>query len=1065
MARHRGENPHEHEAGVSEEPICQPPRSGWELGHSEQWWILLRALLTQRRIHWLDGFVILDEWQTGKQQGPYPQLFAALVAKAKRPLRDSHIDNAEIHKLSRRRRFWQLLWHPSQTIESRVVEGVRLAEEASKAFCNDDLSGWNLLQEAQHKWLDPTSISEAVVLAPGPPDHTAAYSACLGTIAELLHERQRSLVMAFDRVSDLICQPRSKSGVTFKAAEDVFPRWVDELFCVQEALKRLEGYDLPTLGATDQLLNEFVGLVNNYYDSYEDVLGGKRRRDTVQQEIAEKEMDRALTRLHECQVMTEAIEVTVQYFEELRYKRISQEDVRDSRDDAIEELVRNEGFPIRVRHTVVGRLCMCLRKCAERRRRGREFTNIWNDEASTYAAKRQRVMGVLAALEGKPMPRALTRPIARGLAKVAGDEEEDLSPTGSERDSRFKYLKSIQRVLSIASEPEWFRKMGPELVDFEDGWVYERPQAFGELRDRVMANSATLLEGESATGKTILARTLAYRFHKDEQVPTFYFKPYSGVPFDSYELAREINTEAGVFILDDCHIANRMFQAVYSSLEPSPDRHVLFVARPPFRKFLSDQRIWNPSEKECLTLEPFDDVEAIIEHSVRYSKNDYPNLIWSEEIKEALREESRGSFWLLAYAIKGCAHAEGNGDTAQWIRQEVKLDLRCLEEIDSPDEPYAYQYPKILVTLSPLYKNEVLTEQGYLLKEGFGFNEQALGALARHGEITRRRTSQGHVFYGLPHSALAKAYWEHGMEYRNSLGLPEYESFIYAYAVSDVCNGLEAVDSGKPDERVNVLRRLYETGDIVGVVEREESLSRITLWVTDTGRKPHLAKALRRQELLEVIARKLDESEDIETQVECICELSLTDALAGQTLWSLIDRPQFASKLIEIDNVLYALLRLLDVDREAGWDLWELLDIERLAAKKHREYWSDDMALSVFMICDADREIGLRLLTHLDLKLLASSLGRADTVLDIYLGLESLCYASSFAAEEVCRMLDLDLIAGRLTNEDDQQSACKCIQIIWDLDQACCLQLMSLVENNNLVQSMKNILCSRPTGD
>lgn len=622
-----------------------------------------------------------------------------------------------------------------------------------------------------------------------------------------------------------------------------------------------------------------------------------------------------------------------------------------------------------------------------------------------------------------------------------------------------QYLQPIKDVLAIGEEaaPVWFRKTGPVASDFDAGIVFSRQELLETLKSLVHQNSVCLLEGTSATGKSVLVKNLAYNLYQSDGTPVYYFSCDEDRDFHWTCLLEEIRSVRGVIVIEDIHLATDKIQSICTRLKGENIPHVLFTARtsvPHSQREKYDDLTKLPNRK----LQPFEDVDGIIDHYVKCKS--LSRL--SKKTRQAIKKVSSASFWLLAYALEGYARSEGRGHAQEWLATGVQEDL---EELAKLKEPYAYQYPKILVALSPLYKNEVLTEQGYLLKEGFGFNEQALGALARRGEITRRRTSQGHVFYGLPHSGLADAYWEHGMEYRNSLGLPEYESFIYAYAVSDACNGLEAVDSGRPDERVNVLRRLYETGDIVGVVEREKSLSRITLWVTDTGRKPHLAKALRRQDLLEVIARKLDESDDIATQVECIGELFLTDALAGQTLWSLIDRPQFASKLIEIDNALLALFRLLDVDREAGWDLWELLDVERLAAKMDREYWSDGLALSVFLICDANREIGLRLLTHLDLKLLASSLGRADTVLDIHLDLESLCYASSFVAGEVCRMLDLNLIARRLTNEDDQKSACKCIQTIWNLDQACCLQLMSLVENNDLVQSMKNILCSRPTGD
>jgi hypothetical protein len=128
--------------------------------------------------------------------------------------------------------------------------------------------------------------------------------------------------------------------------------------------------------------------------------------------------------------------------------------------------------------------------------------------------------------------------------------------------------------------------------------------------------------------------------------------------------------------------------------------------------------------------------------------------------------------------------AQGNGEPITWLKSEVKADLKEMENIDAIA-------PHIVVALSVLYQNEVLTSAKYLL-ETLQFNAATLKTLTVAGEITKQ-VIDGKIFYGLPHSALAMAYWNLGIEYRNLLKYPDYEEYLYQYTISKPRNGLEAI--------------------------------------------------------------------------------------------------------------------------------------------------------------------------------------------------------------------------------------------------------------------------------
>ncbi|MEN6384776.1 MAG: hypothetical protein ABFD79_06225 [Phycisphaerales bacterium] len=372
-----------------------------------------------------------------------------------------------------------------------------------------------------------------------------------------------------------------------------------------------------------------------------------------------------------------------------------------------------------------------------------------------------------------------------------------------------KYIRPIEKVLKVQEEKkaQWFRKSGPLAIDFDNNFIYPRGIILNDLKHKILSNFGLILEGDIATGKTVLVRYLGYTLRKD--MPVYYFDCSEKRDFDYEILVAQINNlQNGVFILENIHLETQKFQLFFSRLQPDKTKHILFTTRPS----LPETHIRRFEAIDVLGrvgLNPFDDVDPIINHFAQY----HSNVSWSEKIYEAIKNVSRNNFWLLSYALMGYVKFQGKGKPSEWLKSEVEADLKDLANIDA-------KVPNVVVALSALYQNEVLTSAKYLLAT-LNFDETVLRKLVIAGEITKQMID-GDTFYGLPHSALAMAYWEHGTEYRNLLKYSDYEDIVYNYSISNVSNGLLASLKTDKETCIKLFHRLIARGKIFKVIENEK---------------------------------------------------------------------------------------------------------------------------------------------------------------------------------------------------------------------------------------------------
>ncbi|MCK5603302.1 helix-turn-helix transcriptional regulator [Candidatus Pacearchaeota archaeon] len=519
---------------------------------------------------------------------------------------------------------------------------------------------------------------------------------------------------------------------------------------------------------------------------------------------------------------------------------------------------------------------------------------------------------------------------------------EDKTISVSQHDD-FIYLRSIENVLKVGmpEEPKWFRKSGPIAADFDDGRIYRREEKLNKLKELVMSNSVSMLEGGGAIGKTVLVLNLAYDLYKANKTQIYYFDCDKDRNFDKHKLIREIKNVDGIFILENLHLVPKKFQGIYSDFKHDKDRHILFVARPSFQEF-QHSRSEDLSEIKNLTIEPFDEVDALIKNFSSYP--DTPEI--GSEGSEQIKEISSDSFWLLSYVLEGYTKSDQEGDAKKWLERGVKEDLNDLKNLNRV-------FPEVLVALSPLYQNEVLTAESYLIdKLKFGY--EVLDQLVQRTEITRQTMKNGVVFYGLPHSALAGAYWECGQEYRKRKGIKEYEDFVCSYAASYPSNGLEAIVNsinGNICYSRIIAWRLDQHSKLAKVIENETSF-----WVIwEVIHHTLLPNILIKHDIQAALAKRIETASnfcqwidlmhgyDMATHGACGWGISLEEA---RRIWTFFDKQKLAFSLSQCSSntqFYRSVSEIFEADPNLGFDIVNLLNTTELKTNLEHDPVSENL--------------------------------------------------------------------------------------------------------------------------
>lgn len=988
-------------------------------------WEVARAALRGEPVHLLDGFLIHESWRRGGQDGSYVGLFRANKAKAEKILSDLGIKGISIGRPAKADLYTWQLYPPAEGFACNITEAVHIAREARRRFSQGEPAGWDLIKRAYRAWPDARSIYQALALTGTLPEDRDEYDDLLAGIKALLERHRDDFVHALYRILSLAAENRQ--GITPEIADEAITPWVSEFFELKQALAVLsEGTPARHPGA-DRAASQFAELLKEYNEQ-KNYLSETAEKSAEEVPAIQNDVARMLDRLMKCDAVADSTRRAANYYEDLEYMRIRWEDVSGCLVDAIDD------FSERVRNlecdddVLYARFDKHLRMFVARSRKGQGIRDVLHSDRAS-AAKKKDFRQILENLPEEEDVRVHLRQLFDLTERQFGQRHGATLACGSVCPLSDRiYLQLVEEVLKIGDTKEparWFRKTGPIAADFAAGMVYRPVKMRERLKELLVANPACLLEGDAATGKTVLVRDLILELREEIGDAIYHFSCHHPDGFDTGMLLAQIRCVKGIVVVEDIHLcpqkAQQVHSLLYSWLKSDSNNHILFTGRPSFKEGQKVRLAPDMSSLPTLQLTPFLDAGSIIEQYIAYQAIHKPDLLWSEDAIREIKARTDHDYWLLAYALDGYVEAEGKGKFGSWIGTGVREDLR---DLANSGDPSAARYPEIVVALSLLYREEVMTAKEYLTdKNKCGFDSAAFHALVVRGEITREVTPAGHIFYGLPHSSLANAYWEHGREYVVGDLRRSDADWLCDYALFNVSNPVRAILTGNNGLIRSCLLEIYSRGRLTDVLAHEDSLDAIGDILTyigdSSGGLP--SDAVSAPSMLDMIADKASCSTDLTAVGDCFLEIAHANKSAGEQLWAQLRArgfPPCVETLADLRGFNYCIQQFNLVDHVAAFDLCEHLDIHRMAKILSTEGCACDCNSCITTLSYANYDMSRDLIDLLDVHMLGRRLPEAPWPGECCECIYTLNKFHPVVARKICDHLDLTLLATRLVETD-----------------------------------------------
>ena len=609
------------------------------------------------------------------------------------------------------------------------------------------------------------------------------------------------------------------------------------------------------------------------------------------------------------------------------------------------------------------------------------------------------------------------------------------------RAHNFRYLRPMRNVLRIGDsglQPQWFRRQGPMEADFLAKCVVMRNDEVKRIWGALQDGKITVVVGDSASGKSSLVRQLMYMFHNEDTYDRdiFYLNCGEYSHLDEGNVLDEIRQVTGLVVVEDAHIfaaeVDRMLDRLRTTARPA----LLVVMRPSFWDRLDPKSSSNLVLKDdAIQLEVNDVAERIMEaYDPQLSKSDDG----TREIRDRLKEATGQNLWLLAYALAGRQQSQGKGIPSEWIACAVVGDLHRLGYQAADSNAI---YPQILVSLSVLYRHEIPTAESYLVGR-LGFDPNILNRLVARGDITRTCDAQ-HAYYGLPHSCLANAFWEHGQRYWRPVALraallpgnlqEQQDAFLYDYAASGAGNGLRAINVSAWDLRAQLLARLDSEGLIDHVLESSDCPWELCYW----------AKA---------VAENVAYSADVmpASRWQSMLKSEQLDQLFGSALTSPERVPNFGAWFLSASSIPF---------RKDAWQhIWQGVDHVEFAQRiqNHPEGIGCLEKVLCGLAC-GDKAAAIKFLKLLDYQELAKRAVREESLRDVHSFLTYLRWTDEHSAKKFLKQADTAALGRRLDASCNMRTVAKTLETVTCIDPKIGAHLWSLLDHKQVAERLMSM--------
>ena len=615
-------------------------------------------------------------------------------------------------------------------------------------------------------------------------------------------------------------------------------------------------------------------------------------------------------------------------------------------------------------------------------------------------------------------------------------------------------LPTIEAVLGkgILTCPEFFRPSGPAWVDFQEGYMYERPEV-ADIVNRLKQEEVVAVKGAPASGKSSVLRNVGYRLASEGA--DVRFLGLRTLPVNQVSEISKIRH--GYIFVDDAHL-NLGF--VENLLLNRLNAKIIVACRDVnLRKSSGPTTEYKLAEylDKATTIKAADAAEQILERFEDKRGATPP------ELRSAL---TRNDLWMMAWQLKSVeSHGSINEES---VLRTVKEYVESIQACARPEN--------VLLPASAFFEHEIPVRRPFL--DSFS-EEGAIKALETQGEVVVV-VSGARDYVALHHSEVAAVY-QKAFRYFDDFGAGAKKAIVKRF--EGAFGKQDSLASTLPAKLLNIYLRDYPVeitnlvtllvedkalaaeiirnnmDDISDGLEQGEVASRIGVCINAIAFTNKLAAKTIAQRLnVNNLLEKIEKEQSVYATATCVIMLVFLNKPSASTIvkrLNLDDLVEEIDKEEDVESMYYCIAAITEAHRDVAKRIVERLDIRSLIRKFDAE--ANVVLLGGFAsaIAKAHQGTAAKVLEGLDVKKLVEKIGKAEDVEAISSGIHILAAVGKRATRTILDELGFDRLAEKIGKEQDVEKIGRCIATVAEVDVNMSSRILEELDRDSLVQKLE----------
>jgi hypothetical protein len=571
-------------------------------------------------------------------------------------------------------------------------------------------------------------------------------------------------------------------------------------------------------------------------------------------------------------------------------------------------------------------------------------------------------------------------------------------------------LPTIQAFLrkGDADAPAFFRPAGPRWVDFEQGYVYQRP-VVDDVINRLKDTDIVVLKGNPASGKSVILENIGYRLATEEGADVYYVSlKISPRPETLSEMSK---VRHGYIIVDDAHLNVDFVEHLLLIRQNRAVAHAKLIIG---SRDVDLEKLYGPTSQLLFP--------EYLDAAIKVDASDAAGEIASkfnekraEEQKSVLPEDLRSTLttnnlWFLAWQLKSFDRS-GKVD-GESVLETVKNHLETIGGLVGAENValltavfYEYEIPVRRPFIESFTKSEIVDRLEELSEIVPSMSERRDYVALCHSEVAEIYVRTFELYEDLGRGA-KKAILQRYEEYfgKDTSGVTGFASKVFGVYLREFPEesiGIVPVLYRSPEDNKRILEEIWprNLGDVVVGIDHEPSVSRIASCVQD------------------------------------FCYLGFMDT--GRSLVDAIDASVLVVKIEkggDVREVGWILAALASGSEKAAKRTFEALDVVRLAERIGGEENVQSIGTCISYVARNDADAAQTLVEALDVGALAGKIEKLGSGYDILECLRHVSQGSKEAAKGILERLDIGVLADKIADEDSVSNIGDCLLWIAEID-------------------------------